>query len=348
MILPGRTTPPKLQPGDTIAVLSPAAAAPAVSEAVHEQAIARLAEITGLEVVEFPTTRQAGASPEARANDVNAAFADPDVRAIIATLGGDDQITVVPHLDSRLALADPKPFFGYSDNTNILNWLWRLGINGYYGGSTQVHLGAGPAVDDAHVRTLRAALFETGPIEIPHVPESEDFGPDWRTPEALTEFGAREAVGPWLWAGGDRLVEGPTWGGCLEVLDQLALADRLPSLHALEGSVLLLETSEELPDPVAVGRIVRGLGERGVFGVVKSVLVARPPVENHTVRLDARERRAARTAQARVVIDTIAQYSTSVSVCVGASFGHTRPQVIVPYGGRMRVDPVLQQVTALY
>ena len=61
-----------------------------------------------------------------------------------------------------LARADPKPFFGYSDNTSLLNWLWSLGISGYYGGSTQVHLGAGPRIDDVHLASLKAALFTGG------------------------------------------------------------------------------------------------------------------------------------------------------------------------------------------
>ena len=53
---------PKAEPGDRVAILSPAFAAPAVSEAVHEQAMRRLTEATGLVPVEYPTTRQLGAS----------------------------------------------------------------------------------------------------------------------------------------------------------------------------------------------------------------------------------------------------------------------------------------------
>ena len=72
-----------------------------------------------------------------------AAFADPGIRAILATIGGDDQLTVLPFLDADLVAANPKPFAGYSDNTNLLNWLWNLGLASYHGGSTMVHLGRG-------------------------------------------------------------------------------------------------------------------------------------------------------------------------------------------------------------
>lgn len=90
------TSPAKARTGDRVAILSPAFAAPAVSEAVHEQAMRRLTETTGLIPVEYPTTRQLGASAQARAADLTAAFADPTVRAVLATIGGDDQMRFHP------------------------------------------------------------------------------------------------------------------------------------------------------------------------------------------------------------------------------------------------------------
>ena len=73
---------------------------------------------------------------------MHAAFADPTLKAVIATIGGDDQITVLRHLDPELIRANPKPFFGYSDNTNLLNYLWPR-LVGYHGGSVMVHFGRG-------------------------------------------------------------------------------------------------------------------------------------------------------------------------------------------------------------
>ncbi len=235
---------PKASPGDKVAVLSPAFAAPAIGPAAHEQAMRRLAEVTGLVPVEYPTTRRLDASAEDRAADVNAAFADPSVRAIVATIGGDDQVTVVPHLDPAVVLADPKPFCGYSDNTNLLSWLWNLGVPAFHGGSTQVHLGAGPAVDDVHAASLRAALLTGERLEITEPGISEDFGVDWEDPAAVTTFGEREPTEPWTWAGPARSVTGRTWGGCAEVISQVLMAGRFPvDPGVLDGGVLLLETA---------------------------------------------------------------------------------------------------------
>jgi muramoyltetrapeptide carboxypeptidase LdcA involved in peptidoglycan recycling len=75
---PDLVHPPKARPGDKVAVVSPSFAAPGVAPAVHEQAMRRLTEVTGLVPVEYPTTRRAGADPQDRAADLNAAFADPE------------------------------------------------------------------------------------------------------------------------------------------------------------------------------------------------------------------------------------------------------------------------------
>jgi muramoyltetrapeptide carboxypeptidase LdcA involved in peptidoglycan recycling len=339
--------PPKAEPGDRVAVLSPSFAAAGAFPALHEQAMRRLAEVTGLVPVEFPTTRLVGASPSARAADINAAFADPTIRGIVSVIGGDDQITVIPHLDASLALADPKPFLGTSDNTNLHQWLWSLGIVSFYGGSTQVHLGPGPDVDPVHAQSLRAALLTGETLEITDPGESEDVGVDWSDPRALTDFGVREPTQSWTWAGPRRCVTGSSWGGCLEVLQWVLTAGRFPSAPSvLEGGVLLVETSEELPPAREVGWILRSFGERGLLSAVDAVVVARPPVSDLTRRPDVSQRERLRAAQRDAVLEVVDHYNSDAVVCVGVPFGHTRPQWILPHGGLITVDGATQTIRA--
>ena len=293
--------PPKAVHGDKVAVLSPSFAAPGVAPAIHEQAMRRLTEVTGLVPVEYPTTRQLGASPQARAADFNAAFADPEIRAVLATIGGEDQIQVVPHLDPEVVLADPKPFLGYSDNTNILSWLWTHGVAGFYGGSTQVHLGPGPRVDDCHRAALRAALLTGDRLQITDPGESEDFGKHWDDPSALTNFGDREPTQPWTWAGPMKSVEGRTWGGCIEVIDQIAIAGRMPETEDLSGKILLFETSEEVPPAIMVKRSLRSLGERGILAAAAGVIMARPPVSELRKPVPSSDERERLTYQATTI-----------------------------------------------
>lgn len=341
--------PAKAAPGDKVAVLSPSFAAPGFAPEVHEQAMERLVEVTGLDPVEYPTTRRLGASARDRAHDLNAAFADPEIRAVLATIGGEDQITVIPHLDRRAVRDDPKPFLGYSDNTNLLNWLWNNGVAGFHGGSTQVHVGPGPGVDEVHVMSLRAALLTGGRLEITEPGESEDIGRDWRDPAALTEYGDREPTEPWTWAGPARSVTGRTWGGCVEVVQWMLTAGRFPANPAVvQGGVLLLEASEELLPAREFGWILRSLGERGLLAAVDAVLVARPPTSTFDVRPSPQQRAARRAEQRDVAVETVRSYNVEAVVVVGVPFGHTRPQWILPYGGSMTVDSTSRRLWADY
>ncbi|WP_345208442.1 S66 peptidase family protein [Fodinibacter luteus] len=339
--------PAKARPGDKVAVVSPSFAAPGQAPSVHEQAMRRLSELTGLVPVEYPTTRKVGASARERAADLNAAFGDPGIRAVLATIGGEDQITVVPHLDADAAWADPKPFLGYSDNTNILSWLWTHGVAGFYGGSTQVQLGPGPAVDTCHAMALRAALITGERLEVTDPGQSEDFGKDWADPAALTEYGTREPTEPWAWAGPARPVTGRTWGGCIDVISWILTAGRFPQdPSVLDGGVLLLESSEDLIPAREFGFILRSLGERGLLEAVDAVMVARPPASNFTRMPDPAGRAAHRQAQRETAIEIVQRYNAAAVVCVGVPFGHTRPQWILPYGGTVTVDGASQRVWA--
>ncbi|HZD99869.1 MAG TPA: LD-carboxypeptidase, partial [Micromonosporaceae bacterium] len=173
MIMP-RTYPSKPRPGDRVAVLSPAAGLPAIFPHVYELGLNRLRDAYGVVPVEYPTTRQAAASAVDRARDLHAAFADPSIAAVLATIGGEDQITVIPHLDPDLLRANPKPFFGYSDNTNLHNYLWNLGLVSYYGGSVMVSLGRSRRENPDSAASFRAALFDSGWTDLVEPTSSTD------------------------------------------------------------------------------------------------------------------------------------------------------------------------------
>src|SRR2546423_4723045 len=186
---PALTVPPKLRPGDRVAVVSPSFAAPGLFPAKHELAIRRLRDELGLEPVEYPTTRRVDAAAKDRAADLRASFTDPSIGAVLATIGGDDQLPVLPFLDPAAVAAHPKPFVGYSDNTNLLNWLWNLGIAGYHGGSTMVHLGRGAGLHPVSLGSLRAALLTGGDVELHPGDQVRDAGVSWHEPPAPSESG---------------------------------------------------------------------------------------------------------------------------------------------------------------
>lgn len=330
-----------------IAVVSPSMAGPAYGPQIHAQAMERLAALTGCKIVQYPTTAKLGASAAERAADINAAFADPQIGAIMATVGGNDQITVIPHLDAQVVKANPKPFFGYSDNTHLHNWLWRQGITSYYGGSTQVQLGPGPRVDEIHARALLAALNGED-VVLTNPEESEDHGYEWSDPRALTSFGTRTPVGQWQWAGASTKVRARTWGGCVQVLRDIFVAGTNPPDSDLDGHILLLEFSDDPWPPVDFGRLLRSLGQRGLLERLAAVMLARVPATSFGWEPSPAEQDAYRNAMAELVVEACAQYAPDAVVSLGVPFGHTRPQWIVPYGGEITLDPESKTITAHY
>jgi muramoyltetrapeptide carboxypeptidase LdcA involved in peptidoglycan recycling len=328
-----------------VAVLSPSWAAPAHFPEVHDQAMRRIRDDLGLEPVEYPTARTQG-SPAERARDLNAAFADPDIRAVMATIGGDDQITLLRHLDPGPVRKDPKPFVGYSDNTNVLNWLWFHGVAGIHGGSTQVHLGPGPRVDEEHLASLRAALYG-GSVDLRPVARTRDIGWKWEDPRALTDAAPDEAAEPWTWSGPPRAVAGQTWGGCLAIVHWNLAAGRW--IHPAEeyaGCVLLLEPDEERPSPEAVYRMLRNLGERGLLEVCPALVWGRPPVSDFEFQPSAKEAARTRSKYREMVLRAVSEYHPDMVVVLDVDFGHTSPQWVLPYGGRLTVDGERQVITA--
>lgn len=49
-----------------------------------------------------------------------------------------------------------------------------------------------------------------------------------------------------------------------------------------------------------------------------------------------------------MVIELVGSYDPDAVVVVGPPFGHTRPQLIVPYGGVMTVDGTSRRLFADY
>lgn len=341
--------PPKPRPGDKVAVVSPSAGLPGAFPMPYELGIRRLREEFELVPVEYPTTRRMGAPAAERAADLHAAFTDPDIRAILASVGGDDQITVLPHLDEDLIRANPKPFFGHGDNTNLQAYLWNLGIVGYYGGSVMAHFGRPGAMHPLTTVSLQAALFTSGEYELRETTTYGDVDRDWADPATFETTPPMRGCAGWDWHGADRVVEGVTWGGNLEILSWLLMADReVRPASAHEGMVLLVETSEELPGATEVYRILRHMGERRLLGRFEAIVVGRAKAWS-VDRPNSPERQAEYVKEQReAILRAAGEYNPEAMVVFDVDFGHTDPHVVVPIGGRIRIDGLARRITVRY
>jgi muramoyltetrapeptide carboxypeptidase LdcA involved in peptidoglycan recycling len=335
-------------------VVSPSWSGPEWYPEVFELGVARLVSELGLEPVEYPTTRRSSA-PAERAVDINEAFADPSIKAVFASIGGDDQLKVLPYLDAEVIAANPKAFVGYSDNTNLLLYLWNLGIVGYHGGALMVHFARPGAMHPVTLGSLRTALFARGRVEISEVATFSDETGDWADPSTLVAPAPARRAAPWSWHGPAVRVSGPAWGGNLEIVDFHLRAQRwMAAPDAYDGAVLVLETSEEMPGATEVYRTLMCMGERGLLRRFAAVIVGRPKAWSNSrpLPLDERDRYAA--DQLDAVLRAVTEYvpgdgdNPGIPVVFNLDIGHTDPQIVVPIGGRITVDLVEAQVLFEY
>jgi muramoyltetrapeptide carboxypeptidase len=116
---------PIVRPGDRVRLLSPASF-PTVEWVDESVAIL---ESWGLkvEVGDHAHDRHGymAGPDQARLDDLNDAFRDPGVRAIITTVGGAGSYRIADELDFDAVRADPKPVVGFSDITCLHLALWR-------------------------------------------------------------------------------------------------------------------------------------------------------------------------------------------------------------------------------
>ena len=142
---------------------------------------------------------------------------------------------------------------------------------------------------------------------------------------------------------------GPTWGGCVEILDMhLRAGTYLLAPQVYAGCVLLLETSEEMPGAEYVYRTLMGMGERGMLAQFAAVAVATPKAWDREVGQPVAERTRFAEDQRAAMLRALDEYNPGVPTVFGLDFGHTDPQVVIPYGGSMTVDGISRTVQVTY
>lgn len=123
MILP-KLVPSKLKIGDTIGVVAPSS--PIIGDNIDELNKAKeIVERSGFKVKYskniFSNTNGYSATAREKAEDINAMFADKEVKMIWCAKGGNNSNSTFEYLDYELIKKNPKIICGYSDITSITN-----------------------------------------------------------------------------------------------------------------------------------------------------------------------------------------------------------------------------------
>ncbi len=324
---------------DSIAIVSPSSAAAAIFPWVFEQGLERLKTVFGLKPVIMPHCLNAKATQEDKASDLHEAFMNPEIKAVIASIGGIDQIRMIPYLKASVFRKNPKPFFGYSDNTHLCSFLFQNGIPSFYGGSIMTQFAMQSSMCPETVESLEWALFNSKKSFALTSPSyCLDESHPWDDKSLLTTPRKEVKNEEGLLFDGSQIAEGTLWGGCLESLaDLMRVPSRVPK--DFSKMVLFLETSEEMPSTEFVRRFVVSLGEAGILSSIRGLIVGRPQSWFFDKPLDIESRLAYRKEQRDAVLSVLRSYNKSVPVVLNACIGHSDPQLILPYGGQVTIDP---------
>jgi len=158
MTRPELLLPNKLKRGDTICVVAPASP---VADLPSLDAGIRLLQERGFRVLEGAHVRDsrllfAGEDAD-RAHDLNRAFGDSTIDAIICAKGGAGTARMLPFIDFKLISRNPKIFVGYSDLTILQTaLLQRCGLVSFYGPMVATEIGRSfpPFAEDNFFRML--------------------------------------------------------------------------------------------------------------------------------------------------------------------------------------------------
>jgi muramoyltetrapeptide carboxypeptidase LdcA involved in peptidoglycan recycling len=328
--------PPRLRPGDTIGIISPSWGGPAVFPHRVEQGLRALQSL-GFNVKMAPhASNQHGfvsGTAQNRAADIHEMFADPGVRMILASIGGNHSNHLLPHLDFNLIRQNPKIFMGFSDVTVLNLAIWHTtGLVTFNGPALMTDFGEYPAMLSYTREQFLRMVGSTSPLGV--LPASTEWTEeflDWGQKKDLQRPRQLQPSPPWVWLR-PGAAQGPLVGGCLESLDHLKGTRFWPDL---QGAILFLETSEEKPSPETVDSMLMDFENMGVFDCITGMLFGRPYGYTAIEKQQFHE----------VILERTQAYN--FPILAEMDFGHTSPQLTLPIGIPARLDSTGQTFSIL-
>lgn len=334
--------PKRLRRGDRVAIVSLSWGGPAAYPARYAMGRQVLVERFGLQPVEMPHTLREPdwlqRHPEARAADLMQAFADDAIRAVISSIGGEDSIRLIRHVDLGVLRAKPKIFLGYSDST-VTHWLLRqAGVISFYGPAVMAGFAESGGPFGYSMQAVQRLLFDAkAPTELRPSGDGwtsarQDWGAAHQGPRPL------QPAEPWRWLQGEGVAQGRLIGGCLEVVEFLRGTALWPSPQDWDGAILFLEISEEAPPPSTVARALRSYAAMGVLQRLAGLLFGRPGGGLRASQFAAYEEAIGQVLREEEGL-------TQLPVISRMDFGHSDPMCVLPIGGMLRIDCARQRLS---
>lgn len=318
----------KLKVGDEVRVIAPSMSLKIISEENIRYAVKALEDL-GLKITFGKNVNEIdimdSSSVISRIEDLHEAFADKNVKAILAVIGGSNANQLLSYIDYELIKKNPKIFCGYSDITALQNAIYcQTGLITYSGPQFSTF-----AMQKGFEYTLdyfKKIFFEDKSMV---VMPSEYWSDDaWFLDQENRTFIPNE--GYWIIQKGQ--AKGTIIGGNLCTLQ---LLHGTPYMPLLENTILFIEadsiTREEV-DALEFDRDLQSLIHQPNFNQVKGILIGRFE-KKFNIDLE----------KLKFIINTKNELK-NIPIIANVDFGHTSPMFTFPIGGACEIKASKESV----
>lgn len=313
--------PAKLKTGDEVRVIAPSRSMAILGEDCKSLATRRLEEL-GLKVTFGKHVMEAdsdylAASVEARVEDLNEAFKDKNVKAILTVIGGFNSNSILDYIDYEAIKENPKIFCGFSDITALSNAIHAKTGLVTYSGPHYSSFGMLKGFEYT-LEYFKKMFFQEEEFEIK---ASENWSDDaWFIDQENRKFEKHE--GMFIINEGE--AEGNIVGGNLCTLNLLQGTQYMPNI---ENKILFLEDDNLSGDVFLMefDRNLQSLMHMPEFKTVKGIVLGRAEVAS------------CMTVEKWTKLIKNKPELAHIPVIGNANFGHTTPIMTFPVGGHAKL-----------
>lgn len=323
--------PSHLNKGDAIATVSPCWGCAGDSDTIwrYDLGKKRLEELYDLKVIPAPNSMKGekflSANPKARAEDIIWAFENKSIKAIIANIGGNDSIKVVPFIDTKVISNNPKIFIGYSDVLFLHLLCYKASLSSFYGHNLLPVIAEPQGFHPYSQKWFEKVLFDPAPIGI--IPPSQDWTcdeNDYTNKYLIKEYHANKG---YKLIQGCGTVQGKLIGGHTGLRDSEGTSIEL-NADDFKDKILFIEDITSYISPEHYGEFFGWLGTIGALEALKGIIVGKFTTYDNT------------GDYIKSMLSVInEQYGlNNLPILAELNFGHTSPICILPYGASAEID----------
>lgn len=294
----------------------------------YDLGVNRLNEL-GLTVIPAPNSLKGSEylskRPKARAEDVMWAFENKEIKAIIANMGGNDSISVIPFISNDSIKRNHKIFIGFSDIMNMHILCYKNGLSSFYGDNLLYPIAESQGWHLYSKKWFEKVLFNNSPIGLVEPSEEWTFeSTDYKNPNYTRKFYKNNGYEVLQ---GKEKVRGRLFGGHTG-MSELQNTPLHLTADDFNQKILFVEDIPEFFTPECAGKFFMWLGNIGGLQKLNGIIIGKLNENKSFIEH--------KNSILHVVSETFGLYD--LPIMYGLNFGHSSPICVLPYGANAEIN----------